>query len=67
MSFSLDCFLVNLVDIDIIYFRMIWALIMPIIYMISFLVIYAITIIINLTKADKTALTTTAIYLFTYL
>ncbi|CAD8169765.1 unnamed protein product [Paramecium pentaurelia] len=67
MSFSLDCFLVNLVDIDIIYFRMIWALIMPIIYMLSFLIIYAITIIINLAKPDKTALTTTAIYLFTYL
>ncbi|CAD8125569.1 unnamed protein product [Paramecium sonneborni] len=67
MSFSLDCFLVNLIDIDIIYFRMIWALIMPLIYILSFIVIYIIAIILNLTKPNKSALTTTAIYLFTYL
>ncbi|CAD8164426.1 unnamed protein product [Paramecium octaurelia] len=67
MSFSLDCFLVNLVDIDIIYFRMIWALIMPILYIFTFLIIYAVVIIIRLAKPNKSAITTTAIYLFTYL
>lgn len=67
MSFSLDCFLVNLVDINIIYFRMIWALIMPIIYMVAFLTIYCIAVLVRLTKPNKSAVTTTLIYLFTYL
>lgn len=67
MSFSLDCFLVNLIEINIIYFRMIWALIMPMIYTIMFLLIYLIAIILNLTKYNKSAITTTCIYLFTYL
>ncbi|CAD8196346.1 unnamed protein product [Paramecium pentaurelia] len=67
MSFSLDCFLITISNIDIIYFRMIWALIMPIIYIISFLSLYTIWILISPTKANKSAITTSAIYLFTYL
>ncbi|CAD8196278.1 unnamed protein product [Paramecium pentaurelia] len=67
MSFSLDCFLITISNIDIIYFRMIWALIMPILYIISFLSLYTIWILISLTRANKSAITTSAIYLFTYL
>lgn len=64
MSFSLDCFLITVSDIDIIYFRMIWALLMPLIYIITFLSIYTIAIIINITKPNESAVTTS---LFTYL
>ncbi|CAD8210964.1 unnamed protein product [Paramecium octaurelia] len=67
MSFSLDCFLITISDINIIYFRMIWALIMPVIYIISFLALYTVAVVINITKANKSAITTSAIYLFTYL
>lgn len=67
MSFSLDCFLITLSHIDIIYFRMIWALIMPVFYTVAFLLIYVIAIVIRLTKPNKSAITTTSIYLFTYL
>ncbi|CAD8121080.1 unnamed protein product [Paramecium sonneborni] len=67
MSLSLDCFLIDITDIDIIYFRMIWALIMPLIYMLTFIFIYMIVVTLHFTKLNKSAFTTTAIYLFTYL
>ncbi|CAD8100869.1 unnamed protein product [Paramecium primaurelia] len=54
MSLSFDCFLISISNFDIIYLRMIWALIMPILYIISFLLLYTIWILISLTKANKT-------------
>ncbi|CAD8169725.1 unnamed protein product [Paramecium pentaurelia] len=67
MSFSLDCFLANITDINIIYFRMIWALIMPIIYILTFILLYVLAVLFHITSSNKSAITTTAIYLFTYL
>ncbi|CAD8126668.1 unnamed protein product [Paramecium sonneborni] len=67
MSYSLDCFLIQMTTIDILYFRMIWALIMPIIYIITFFVLYAIAVIVRFVSADKSAISTTLIYLFTFL
>ncbi|CAD8128511.1 unnamed protein product [Paramecium sonneborni] len=67
MSYSLDCFLIRITDINIIYFRMIWALIMPLLYILAFALIYIIAVILNITQSNKSAITTTAIYLFTYL
>ncbi|CAD8067418.1 unnamed protein product [Paramecium sonneborni] len=66
MSLSLDCFLIQITDIDIIYFRMIWALVMPFLYILTFIFIYMIAVVINITKLNKSAFTTTAIYLFIY-
>ncbi|CAD8125630.1 unnamed protein product [Paramecium sonneborni] len=67
MSYSLDCFLATITDINIIYFRMIWALIMPLFYILAFALIYFLAVILNITQSNKSAITTTAIYLFTYL
>ncbi|CAD8168810.1 unnamed protein product [Paramecium pentaurelia] len=67
MSLSLDCFLVDITTINIIYFRMIWALIIPLIYILIFIIFYVLAVSIKLTKLNKSAFTTTAIYLFTYL
>jgi len=50
MSYSLDCFLVTLaqkVDIEMIYFRIIWGLMMPIMYIIVFLTLYGIAALAN--------------------
>lgn len=67
MSYSLDCFLILMTQIDILYFRMIWALIMPLIYILTFSILYIIAIIIGIVIPNKSAITTTLIYLFTFL
>lgn len=67
MSYSLDCFLIKMSSIDIIYFRMIWALIMPLIYILTFFFLYFLAIIAGISKFSKSAITTTFIYLFTFL
>ncbi|CAK68383.1 unnamed protein product (macronuclear) [Paramecium tetraurelia] len=67
MSYSLDCFLIKISDINVMYFRMIWALIMPIIYILTFFILYGIAILLRQADASKSAITTTFIYLFTYL
>lgn len=67
MSYSLDCFLINLTEINIMYFRMIWALIMPIIYILTFFILYGVAVLIGMATASKSAITTTFIYLFTFL
>ncbi|CAD8125242.1 unnamed protein product [Paramecium sonneborni] len=67
MSYSLDCFLIQMTNIDILYFRMIWALIMPLIYIITFFILYAIAIMARLINSNKSAISTTLIYLFTFL
>ncbi|CAD8187831.1 unnamed protein product [Paramecium pentaurelia] len=67
MSYSLDCFLIHMTQIDILYFRMIWALIMPLIYILTFSILYIIAIIVGIVIANKSAISTTLIYLFTFL
>ncbi|CAD8108833.1 unnamed protein product [Paramecium primaurelia] len=67
MSYSLDCFLIKISDINVMYFRMIWALIMPIIYILTFFILYGIAILVHLADASKSAISTTFIYLFTFL
>ncbi|CAD8191360.1 unnamed protein product [Paramecium octaurelia] len=67
MSYSLDCFLIHMSKIDILYFRMIWALIMPLIYIVTFCILYTLAIIVRIVIPNKSAITTTLIYLFTFL
>ncbi|CAD8125007.1 unnamed protein product [Paramecium sonneborni] len=67
MSYSLDCFLIKISDINVMYFRMIWALIMPMMYIITFFLLYGIAVILHKATASKSAISTTFIYLFTFL
>ena len=67
MAYSLDCFLVELTLIEILYFRMIWALIMPSFYITIFFGLYSIAILLDKTKYNLSVITTTLIYMYIYL
>jgi len=45
MAYSLDCFLITITDILIIYFRIIWSLLLATLYIISFLGLYSLAIL----------------------
>jgi hypothetical protein len=67
MSYSMDCFLTTITNIEILYFRMIWSLLMPFFYLVAFLVGYAILILLKKTKYSTSVVYTTFIYMFIYL
>ena len=67
MSYSLDCFLVDLSEIEILYFRMIWALLMPILYLAVFFFGYFIGVITKYLPFKEGIIYTTFIYMFIYL
>ncbi|KAM3135852.1 hypothetical protein pb186bvf_012105 [Paramecium bursaria] len=67
MAYSLDCFLVELTSIQILYFRMIWALFMPLFYITIFFALYAIAIALNKTQYNISVISTTLIYMYIYL
>lgn len=46
---------------------MIWALIMPLIYIVTFFILYGVAVLVGIVAASKSAITTTFIYLFTFL
>ena len=64
LVFSLDCFLVELSTISILYFRNIWSICMPFYYATIIFVIYFAIIKIKDMKLDITVISTTLIYIF---
>ncbi|CAD8202516.1 unnamed protein product [Paramecium octaurelia] len=65
---SLDCFLVeNTWGIDLIYFRLIWSLIMQVIYILMMLIIIFVSVGIGKMQFKVQYLYTMAIYLFVFL
>ena len=67
MAYSLDCFLVDISSIQILYFRMIWALFMPLFYIIIFFALYSIAIALKKAKFNISVISTTLIYMYIYL
>ncbi|CAD8101522.1 unnamed protein product [Paramecium sonneborni] len=67
LAYSLDCFLVNITDIQIIYFRIIWCLIITSSYLIVIFSFIAITIVTKLIKFNFSFISTSLIYLFIFL
>lgn len=67
MSYSLDCFLVDLSSIEILYFRMVWALVMPIAYLAIFFFAYFVAVALNKLPYKTGVIYTTFIYMFIYL
>ena len=67
MSYSLDCILVEMSNISVIYFRVIWAIIMPIIYSSGFLITYLIFIVLGKVNYTFSIVSTSIIYIYAYM
>ncbi|CAD8140909.1 unnamed protein product [Paramecium octaurelia] len=67
MAYSLDCFLVTFATIDLLYFRMAWALLMPLFYMILFFFGYFTGVLMRIAPFKIGIIYTTFIYMFIYL
>ncbi|CAK65900.1 unnamed protein product (macronuclear) [Paramecium tetraurelia] len=67
MAYSLDCFLIEITITEILYFRMIWALVMPLIYLLIFFMGYFLGVITTFLPARMNIIYTTFIYMFIYL
>ncbi|CAD8211891.1 unnamed protein product [Paramecium octaurelia] len=67
MAYSLDCFLINVSDILIIYFRIIWSLMMASSYITVFFTLGGVAILFNSIKFRFSYITTALIYVFIYL
>ncbi|CAD8213993.1 unnamed protein product [Paramecium octaurelia] len=65
-SFSLDCLLQPMTDINMLYFRMIWALVMPCIYLIIYFVQYFFGVMIGKIPYKAPMITTAFIYMFIF-
>ena len=67
MSYSLDCFLIKITDIEIVYFRMIWSMFMPFVYIIIYLFVYLVALMLNKTKYNFGNISTCLLYLYSYI
>lgn len=67
MAYSLDCFLITVSDILIIYFRIIWSLMMASSYITVFFTMGGIAIMLNSIKFRFSYISTALIYVFIYL
>ncbi|CAD8073527.1 unnamed protein product [Paramecium sonneborni] len=67
MGYSLDCFLISITDIPIIYFRIIWSLLMAFSYIIIFFIIEGIRVITKSISFNISYVSTALIYVFIYL
>ncbi|CAD8128288.1 unnamed protein product [Paramecium sonneborni] len=67
MAYSLDCFLVTMTNVEILYFRLIWAIIMPIIYLSVFLFGYFLAVLLKKVDFKEGIIYTAFIYMFLYL
>ncbi|CAD8189351.1 unnamed protein product [Paramecium pentaurelia] len=65
-SYSLDCFLVEYKDLQIEYARMIWQIILPILYIVVFICFYFLAILIKKDKFNPSIAATAAIYIYIY-
>lgn len=67
MAYSLDCFLITVSEIKIIYFRIIWALLLAVFYILAFILLYSLAIYLKIKQYNITFITTTLIYVYIYL
>ena len=67
MAYSLDCFLIDITTINIIYFRIIWSLLVAFMYILIFLIGFTTVIYFEKTKYNITVITTCFIYLYIFL
>jgi hypothetical protein len=68
MAYSYDCFFIDMApDIEVLYFRMIWALWMPFLYLSFIFFGYYLAIKIKKAEYKVSIVYTTFIYMFTYL
>ena len=67
MSYSLDCFMIKITDIDIVYFRMIWSMLMPFVYILIYLFAYLVALIFNKTTYNFGTISTCLLYLYSYI
>ncbi|CAD8213634.1 unnamed protein product [Paramecium octaurelia] len=66
VTYSLDCFLVNIIHVDIQYSRMIWQIIMPFLYINFFLGFYLMAAHFKLASYNSSVPTTSLIYGYLY-
>ena len=66
MSYSLDCLLVSLTNIPIVYFRVIWSMIMPLLYMSLIFIFFGLGVLIKVLPKTTTIIYTASIYTFIY-
>ncbi|CAK68973.1 unnamed protein product (macronuclear) [Paramecium tetraurelia] len=64
---AMDCLYVTMSDLDVLYFRMVWAFIQPAIYLVGFYIIYFAGIAIKMVPYKINIITTALIYQFLYL
>ncbi|CAD8166475.1 unnamed protein product [Paramecium octaurelia] len=64
---AMDCLYVTMSDLDVLYFRMVWAFIQPSIYLISFYIIYFVGVATKKIPYKVNIITTALIYQFLYL
>ena len=64
--YSLDCFLVELSEIQILYFRNIWFIFMPIYYSTIIFLLYFLLVKLKYMEFKITVLSTTLIFIFIY-
>lgn len=70
MSYSLDCLIIELakeLGVEIIYFRIIWGLIMPVLYILVYFLFQAVLIIFKISKPNLGIISTTLVYMYIYL
>lgn len=67
MAYSLDCLLIKISDTPVLYFKMIWALVMPLLYLGAIIFGYLFICIFGLTKFNSSIIYTAIIYMFLYL
>ncbi|CAD8151403.1 unnamed protein product [Paramecium octaurelia] len=67
MAYSLDCFLIRITDIEIIYFRIIWSLLLATSYILAFFIIQGVQILAKSIKYNTAFVSTALIYVFIYL
>jgi hypothetical protein len=67
MAYSLDCFLVSITSVEILYFRLIWSLVMPLLYLTTFLFGYILAIASKKVEFKEGIIYTAFIYMFLYL
>lgn len=67
MAYSLDCYLVQVSNIPILYFRNIWAIMLALSYIVVLLFFYFLGVLIGAIRFNVTFVTTTFIYIYIYL
>lgn len=70
MSYSLDCSIVNLAqdaNIEIIYFRVIWGFVMPVFYILTYLLLQGALVLLKMVKPNLGIVSTSFVFMYIYL